>query len=265
VYIAGVALILGVVFAVAGAAVLELMRRGDEASPEETLAAFAPVLPALLLAFPAMLLLGAVLLAAIYRAVLRPADSARAYLRLGGDELRLVLVSLILGVLWAVGLLVVLFAAVALYQVAAPVGVLAGLAAIPLLIWVAVRLSFAGPMTFTEGKLNVFGSWTLTRGRFWPLFGAYVLAFVMAILISLLSGVISSALLAVFGGGISALAQADNPDFSQFGPGLALGFGLYALVQLIAAVLQMIIQSAPPAAAYRDITGYGRDTAEVFS
>lgn len=43
------------------------------------------------------------------------------------------------------------------------------------LIWLAVRLSLASPLTFDTRRVRVFGSFALTRGRFWSLLGAYLL------------------------------------------------------------------------------------------
>ena len=40
-----------------------------------------------------------------------------------------------------------------------------------------VRLSLAPLITFGEHHISVFKSWSVTRGSFWPLLGAYLLAF----------------------------------------------------------------------------------------
>lgn len=263
VYLLGFVAILTLVFGTLGAAFFNVTNRGD---PEEAARAMARLAPAVLLVLPILLLMSAVLVSAIYRAILKPEQSRRGYLRLGGDELRILLLTLVLGIGFALAALVLILVVGALYEVAAPLGVLAGVGAVGLSIWGAVRLSLAAPMTFNNQKLEIAGAWRLTKGRFWPLLGAYVLAIILSILISMLAAVISLALLATFGGGIAALAQANRPDFSEFGAGLAVGFALYALVQIAAALLQLVIQTAPAAAAYRDIAGVGpSDTAEVFS
>ena len=64
-------------------------------------------------------------------------------------------------------------------QVAAMlIGALAPLGLIGVLLWVGVRLSPAAATSVASKKLTFFGAWGATRGRFWPLLGAFVLVFV---------------------------------------------------------------------------------------
>jgi hypothetical protein len=48
---------------------------------------------------------------------------------------------------------------------------LRGLIAAGLLIWLALRLSMAAPMTFADNQFRLFESWTLTKGQGWRLLG----------------------------------------------------------------------------------------------
>ena len=61
-------------------------------------------------------------------------------------------------------------------------------------LYPAVRLSLAPSMTFADGRISLFRSWPLTAGQFWGLFGAYVLATVLALLVLMLTFVIFAAL-----------------------------------------------------------------------
>ena len=41
-------------------------------------------------------------------------------------------------------------------------------------IYIAVKLSPAGAMTIRDEKVTFFGAWGASKGRFWPMFGAFV-------------------------------------------------------------------------------------------
>src|SRR5690606_10927907 len=63
------------------------------------------------LVLPVALITQSMLGAAVYRAILRPADGGVGYLRLGGDELRLIGLSIIYFLLTVVGMVVITFVA----------------------------------------------------------------------------------------------------------------------------------------------------------
>lgn len=247
------------------------------ADPERQAQIFAlmgHVLPLYLALFPLMLVFYAVLYAAMNRAVLRPSKSAFGYLRLGVDEWRQFLLFLWvlvvgLGAYIAVLLItaIVVFAGAAVfaamhksgYNVAVGTGgttlgvigfILLYLAAYA---YVLVRLSLASAMTFDTGKVSLLTSWRLTKGRFWTLFGAYVLAVIFSLVVSLL-GLVVMLICTMLAGGPGGLAFMFRPDMSSiavyFSPArlvyLGLGGVLYALVWPIVLM--------PPAAIYKALT-----------
>lgn len=55
-------------------------------------------------------------------------------------------------------------------------------------IWLAVRLTLYAPATVAEGRMRVFESMALTKGRFWKLLGALILASLPTILASVIAG-----------------------------------------------------------------------------
>ncbi|MBL8546576.1 MAG: hypothetical protein JNL81_08925 [Hyphomonadaceae bacterium] len=58
----------------------------------------------------------------------------------------------------------------------------AGLVALPL-IYVSVRLWFAGPRTLLDERIHLYQSWPLTRGRFWPILGTTLLSLIPTVVL----------------------------------------------------------------------------------
>ncbi|RUN77500.1 hypothetical protein EJC47_06115 [Sphingomonas sp. TF3] len=140
-----------------------------------------------------MLMIGLlVLYTAGLRAALRPGEGRFAYLRLSMDEVRMLLVALLLWVgfflLYLVLALVVGLVggvvAVAARGAMVPVFILLGLAAFAVLIYFYVRFSLAFALTMQRGKIMIGESWNLTKGRFWTLFAAYLVVGLIVTVVS---------------------------------------------------------------------------------
>lgn len=141
-------------------------------------------------------LVAILLYAAAFRAVIAPERDEAAYLRVGGDELRLLGLGIILFLLFAVAMII---AIIGLGLLGALLAKLTGIGAggtaaiaIPLVlicyavaIFAGVRLSLAGPLTMLRKRITIGESWRLTRGHFWVLFGAYIVLWLIFIAISL--------------------------------------------------------------------------------
>jgi hypothetical protein len=265
----------GLALTLGGEALSELSSVGASGGdPDEAVGRLAALAPLYLLLFPLAILFSSVMTAAIYRAVLRPQDGGPSYIRLGGDELRLA---------GATVLVILLFVGVALLGAlllgatvgglaaggnggaAAGVGLFAFFLFFAALLVVGVKLSLALPATFAERRIRVFESWRLTKGRFWPLLGAYVLAIILALVIYLLAMMIYLAVAALAGGGIGAASSVFQPNYSSLGELVSVPFVIFTLITALVSAVTTAITTAPAMAAYRDITGYERDAAEVFS
>ncbi|MBL8551055.1 MAG: hypothetical protein JNJ73_13800 [Hyphomonadaceae bacterium] len=94
---------------------------------------------------------------------------------------------------------------------AAIAGVLAGIIGLCAFLWIGIRLAPASATTVALNRFAFFNAWTVTRGRFWSLFGSFFLLFVLYIVaICVISGLGTSLLL---GGTLSRLAsQGDKVD-----------------------------------------------------
>jgi hypothetical protein len=134
----------------------------------------------------------AILMTAAFRAVLRPEERGIAFLRLGADELRIVALTLLFGVVAYLVLVIssVLSAIVGFLvggreSIAAVLGAVLGGAGIAVLvcIWLQVRLALAFPLTLLRRRFVLAESWRLTRGRFWALLGALLVLFLILLVL----------------------------------------------------------------------------------
>ncbi len=275
------------VLSVGGAAVMAPMVRGmatsfvPGAAPNANqLAALGSLSRIFLVAVPLELIALSVFSGAVYRAVLRPEDKGFARLRLGSDELRLIGVYLLLGLfMFAVFMVIGLVAGIVSAGVIAAAGK-TGMGAVGLVLvviylamllvaaWMSVKFSFAAPMTFAQRRIRLFGSWTATKGRFWPLLGCYLLAFVFMILIILVNVVVSAALVfAMSGGSLSSLTTLVNP--SSAASVMNVLSPVYIARLVIGAAFGVVLWTvalAPAARAYREIVApRPEDQAETFA
>ncbi|MBO9709762.1 MAG: hypothetical protein J7521_16285 [Caulobacter sp.] len=245
-----------------------------------------------LLAFEGVAILGtlvttSIMGAAVYRAVLRPEEAPRTRLRLGPDELRLTLLSVIMAVIFTVlsvllmipvGVIIVAIAAGSGgFQSSPDSGATLGVIAAVLLAYLllllglsffAVRLSLAGALTFAERRLNVFGSWRLTKGKFWKLLGCYLLVLVMLIPFYMVMMAVYGGVTFAFSGGDlgRAMSEISRPDLSSIKGYFNASRTVYLVVVSIFSGAMYAVMFAPAAAIYRDLAGQGPESkADVFS
>ena len=211
---------------------------------------------------PLSLVFSAVVYTAALRVVLHPAEKGFGYMRLGMDEVRVFVVTLVLSVLAGIAGVVVFGIAGVLSGLAAAAAGDAGglvafvliLAAVVLFIWLAVRFSLALPITVAEKKFAIFDSWNMTKGRVWGLIGMTLIVIVMAIVVSILASIIILPLM-FFTGNISELAAMEGADIGQIMSAMGPAIVIYVISNSIISALSLAIFMAPYAAAYRDIRG----------
>lgn len=241
-------------------------------TPAEVMAVFqdfGEVLLSLAWLLPVSLIVSAMLMAAVARAVLNPRAGGFGYLRLGMDEVRVFVVTLVLGLLLMFAWMAVFVLVAMLGGIASASGanwlwllvVLGGLAGVAAIIWLAVRLSMAVPITVAENRFAFFDSFGLTRGRFWPLFGMVVITIVMVMVVQLLSAIVTMPLGMMTGQGAWSFGSTEDPEVLR----AALDIGnpwVIASAFAEAAVYALVVgvMYAPFAAAYRDIKGLGAET-----
>lgn len=246
---------------------MEALEGTGNPSPED----FMPVLQIYMSVFavvlPVSLIAGAVVYAAVSRAVLRPEESRFGYLRMGRDELRILAVIIVLTLLFmALGGVLFALAGViggAATAAGAPwlwlVAVLVGLGAILACIWLAVRLCLAVPITLAEGRIAIFDSFRLTRGRFWPLLGMAILAGVMSMVVGLLGSLVLTPLQLLVVGGDQFSSLQDQGLLAVLRAAWPIIL-VWILTNAVVSALQVAVIYAPFSAAYREIA---RETARA--
>jgi hypothetical protein len=253
----------GIVIAMLGPQLAQLQSLGRQSQPDPTqvMAIFGAILPMYAIILPLTLLINGVIYAAMARAVLRPGDEGMGYIRLGADELRQILLTL----LWFVviigaemsAFIVVLIPTVILTLIAKPLaalGLVFALAAGCAFIYGLVRLSLSSAMTLDRKRVELFGSWALTRGHFWKMLGAYALVLGLALVIIILVSIISAAVAAVLGGlgGMAAIFSGKVATMSDFfAPARLAVTVLWAIVTPLFWALFLM----PPAEIYRQLSG----------
>jgi hypothetical protein len=208
------------------------------ADPAKAMAMFRQILPFYGDALLFCLVFYPIVFAAMNRSVLRPKESAFGYFRLGGDELRqlgLMVSFIVLGI--GAEIVVIILAAIlamilglVMHAASHNDGLtLLSVVAVYIMVFAAcivggVRLSLASAQTFATGRINIFGSWALTKGRFWPIFGAYVLATILAVIVTILGYIVIFALAAAVGGGeiMNGFMSAQKPTSTPFAMGSLL-------------------------------------------
>ncbi len=188
----------------------------NPAAASDPSAMIGALVPIYLLSF-VMMLVGLVLYAAAMRAVLRPEADSVGYIRLGMDELRLLGLLILFGIVGVI-LLIGFSILAGFIGVGAAMGsesggvtvivtLLLSLAVFVGMLFLTVRFSLAFPLTLHRGKIVIGEAWSLSSGRFWTLFGS---AFVIALLVTILNMVVS--LVTMGGYFFDVIAAAGNPE-----------------------------------------------------
>ncbi len=205
------------------------------ADPGAMVAAMAPIYLLNLI----LVLVGLVLYTAAMRAVLRPEAGGLAFLRVGMDELRMLLLLILflfVGVVLSVGFMFVLTmvgAGVAMSSqsplATGLIAFFASLALFALFLFLIIRFSLAFPLTLHRRQLVLGEAWVLSRGRFWTLFGAALVVTVIGIVMTI---VLSSFALGSYFADIMAAAgdpaataraaEAQMENVGQIGPMMIL-------------------------------------------
>jgi hypothetical protein len=241
------------------------------ADPQQSIDTLVKLLPFYAIAFPVGICVMAIFACGVFRIVLGRPGGVAGHLALGADEVRLMLLTLSVGLLLllatftialVIGILVGLLHAVS-PGAAGAIGGFSGLIAFVAMLWVTVRLSLCGPMTFAERRIVIFRAWSVTRGHFWELLGAYVLAIGMGIVAALMALIVFVALAGVVvslsGGTLTDVGDLFRPNFSTIGSFFTPAMILYQVFGAMITAVYYAVVLAPQAMAYAALTSYHGD------
>ena len=204
---------------------VQSMQTETNPDPEAALQAMSGLMPMYGIMMVLGLLFAAVIQCAVYRMVIKPDDKGFGYLKIGMDEVRQIIVSFAMGIIF-IGVYIAMILPMAIIigiGIGVVKGVIGGIitfvavvAAIVGLFYIFTRLSLAGPQSFAEQKINLFGSFGLTKGQGWSLFGGYVLLFIVLIVLMIaFFAIIYGVMLMIPGAGHDFLNDLMQPDLSS--------------------------------------------------
>ncbi|HEY8617387.1 hypothetical protein [Phenylobacterium sp.] len=248
VYFLGILVIGGLMGVALGPRFAEAMRLVDASEKVDAVASIlTESWPAFLLVLLVVATLMSVLIAGIYRLVMRPEEPGLAHLRVGSDEFRLTAVNLLL---FSIGF-VCLFAAIVALTLVRETGslfsILLLVVVLALTAWLGARLSMVTPMTFASRRVAFGEAWAMTRGRMWPLLGMMLLAAIFYVMIWLVISLAGAAVVWMAGGREALEGQLSVITVVAGVATVVMQFLLY--------VLQIVMIYAPFAVAYQQITG----------
>lgn len=202
---------------------------------------------------------------AIYRAILEPENRRYFYLRVGMQELWMLLSSAV----------VLILGVIAMFITAIPIGVvgaaagqgagatgltfLLGCAVFLLFFWLGMRFALAGVMAFAQRRFVLLESWRMTRGHGLKMMGVALALFCIVLGVELVFGLAAFlALYPMINGGEAAMTKAlGDPEtlVTRWGPWIV---ALCLLGSIVIAAFYAVL-AAPWASIYRDLT----ESAEV--
>lgn len=209
---------------------------------------------------------------AIYRAILRPDEGGFAWLRVGSDEFRmfgLYLILIAIGIIIGLVVVLLMMAVMAALGMARGVGGSFGILFVAIIavigIYLSVRLAMISPTTFLRRRIAIDEGWGLSSGRFWTLFLALLVIWVIVMALQMLAPTVPGqpGLLDT----IRAMSAAGSLEALQDQPAVVadtLSFAAMLPYVLIAALVQAFSTVTYGAAAATAVREFLRDDGEVL-
>ena len=252
----------------------------ESADPTAVFGLMGQMMTAGLVALVPALIATSLIFAAAIRGTLRPGSHGLGYLRLGADELRVMVVLLVVGVILGIvyfvgstigGIIAVVMAMSAgaaptpeamsssMIAVMFPVLVITGL----IMLYIYGRFSLATPLTLDRKAINIFSSVALTKGRGGRVYRTYLLAALLYLAVFFLGGAIFLGVAAAMTGDLADLqAFVMQPDMTSLEAFLTPLRIVYMLIMSVIGALGAAIMLTPAATIYQALTEEGVD--EVF-
>jgi hypothetical protein len=256
--------------------VMELVINSGEPTPAMVFSLIPRIGLMLLIFLPFGLFVSAVRQGAATRAILWPDDDRYGYLRVGGDEFRLMLVLFVVGIIkgaiqLAIGLVLGIFFAIALglsggFSAESMAGDRPILRLIVQLIMVYffLRFALAVPQTMDSRSVNIFGTWTLTKGHVGRMFLSYLIVGLIGFGFGLLTAALIVGFVIAAGGGalMTIIPQFDTDRAGAIRALFDLILPISIAFAIIGSIMQPIFTAlvyCPAAYIYGKLTGRTED------
>lgn len=137
-----------------------------------------------------------VLYAAVHRAIIQPTEGGPGWLKLGMDEVRYFLLLVLCALIFGVAVVIMSVFLALFIPVAGPAGsplmqILIIAVAFVVISYFGTKLSLCFPLTLKEETFAVGAGWRLSNGRFWTLFGAYFIIFLILLAVGIASSLVT--------------------------------------------------------------------------
>ncbi len=222
------------------------------------------------LAFLVSLLPAIFAMAAALRAMLGVTAPGFLGFSFGRNEGMLFLGTLLTSALAFLAILVVAIAAVTIGnyanlppQLAAISGIITEFSGLILALWLAIRMSVLFPALVERGWAGFGSAFSLTRGRYWKLLGAWILAVFVFIVLMTLAFLVGS-LIALPMVGFSGLGAIVNPSLADFSDFARFPYLVYLFVTGTISGAGLIGFSGLLAHVYLAATGRDPETGEAL-
>ena len=136
-------------------------------------------------------------------------------------------------------------------------------------VFFATRLAPSFALTIKDRQFRFLDAWNVSRGRFWPILGAYVIIFIVSsIVISIVEQVLDIGLTAVMASGLGNADSAEELLDVLFSGGVIVALAIYFLIRFFLSGIMMHVAGGPAAFAARHDPRGGVDDAlqaDIFS
>lgn len=189
---------------------IQAMSQSGEPDIDEMMRLYANFFAAIAPIIPLSIFFMAVVYTSIFRASLFPKENKYAFMRVGMDELRFVLLNIInmfvymLPIMLIILISSVIIGVVSVFNqplVTALVTFIAIIAATIATVYFMTRMSLNYVQTLADKKLNIFGTWKLAEGKVGSLFLGYLLAIVLILVFVILASIVFFVIIAIMLGG----------------------------------------------------------------
>ena len=247
--------------ATAGSGVMRFLALANQANPnpDQIVTTVVGIAPTYLVLVAVNMAFYAVFFAAANRAAVSPGQDQFGYLALGARELRQFgLITLLFGATFTIYLALAIAASLVGAAVAMLAGAAVGVAVAATLVvlglgYLWMRFSLASPLTFATDRIDLLGSWALTRESQWMILRTYLLALILTVAVYIVGMTLIITLMAAAVGGFQNLLTIASPDLSSVSQFVSPPRMILLAMQAVLSALILPVAVCPAIEIYREL------------